>query len=109
METKARRAGETLVIDIAGDVNMLTSDSLRDELKELVKENETRVAINLSGVAFMDSSGIATLVECLGRVRKQGGTLRLFGVRDRIRDMFAMARLDKMFSICQNEAEALTK
>ena len=107
MEAKKRQVDEAVVVDIAGDVEMRSSPELRETLMELAGEKPPRVAINLAEVKFMDSSGIATLVEFLSRVRGYGGTLRLYGLNAMIRDVLTLARLDTLFEICETENEAL--
>ena len=82
-----------------GDVDMNASPALRASIRPLVSKDKSRVVIDLSGVPYMDSSGVATLVEAMKLVRNHKGSLALCGMNDRVRGIFEIARLDQYFSI----------
>jgi len=86
-------------IRVIGDVTIHSSPRLREQLKPLFtgKTQEIRVALN--GVDFMDSSGIATLVEGLQWSRQTGGSFVLVGMQENVRDVFSLAKLDTVFDI----------
>jgi anti-sigma B factor antagonist len=65
--------------------------------------------VNLSAVAYVDSSGIATLVEGLQLSRQTKTRFGLFGLRPNARSVLELARLHKVFTIFASEAEALEK
>ena len=66
-----------------------------------------RIVVDLSGVPYMDSSGVASLVKLLARIRKTGIELRLCGLTDRVRSIFEITRLDSVFQIYPSQQEAL--
>lgn len=78
-------------------------------LGALDTEGISQVSINLSGVTYLDSSGVATLVEGLQRARTKRCPFVLFGLQDATREVLKLARLDKIFEIRENEADALKK
>ena len=55
----------------------------------------------------MDSSGVATLVEAMQLSRKQNASLVLFSMQDKVRSIFEIARLDRVFTIVPLEDDAL--
>jgi len=65
--------------------------------------------LNLSQVPYMDSSAIAVMVETLQKLRKFGGKLYLTNLQPRVKGLLEIARLDSIFVITADEAEALTK
>ena len=94
---------------LKGDVDMNTSPDVRTNLGELFKQGGARaLLINLSGVRYMDSSGIATLVEAMQNCMKKGMKLRLVEPSPSVRDVFEMARLASIFDIVPNANDALT-
>lgn len=95
------------VLSPAGDVDMNVSPHLRARLKPLVSTKNPRVVIDLSAVPYMDSSGVATLVEAMKLVRNNNGALALCGMNDRVRGIFEIARLDQYFSIHDSIEDAL--
>jgi len=74
---------------------------------ELLEERPANLIINLAGVPYMDSSGVASLVKILSRVKKAGTALHLVGLNDRVRSIFQITRLDSVFDIHNSEEEAL--
>ncbi|MBN1479074.1 anti-sigma factor antagonist [candidate division KSB1 bacterium] len=87
------------VLKIAGEVDMFSSPQARNAIMELVKQRVPRVVVELSGVSYMDSSGVATLIEGLQLCQKYNGTLVVAGLRDNVREVFELTRLDKIFQI----------
>jgi anti-sigma B factor antagonist len=67
----------------------------------------TRVALNLSRVDYIDSSGVASLVEGLKACRELGSRLILFGVNESAREVLKISRLLKLFEIYDNESQAI--
>ena len=107
MEIVTRTIQSGAVIDVQGEVDMSTSPELRKVLVGLVEKKTPRILVNLGEVEYIDSSGLATIVECLQGVTRYGGRLRLFGISDGIIDVFRLARLDAIFDIRPDEAAAL--
>jgi anti-sigma B factor antagonist len=67
----------------------------------------SQVSINLTEVTYLDSSGVATLVEGLQRARSRHCRFVLFGLQDATREVLELARLDRIFEIRATEADAL--
>ena len=104
---KIRRQDGKIVLYLAGDIDLHRSVDLRASLLETMRQKPAAVVINMSEVGFMDSSGLATLVEALQLSRRYGGQLKLVGICQRVRSIFEISRLDKIFQIYDDEAEAL--
>lgn len=69
--------------------------------------NAKYVIINMKGVGFIDSSGLAALVKGLKRSRGNGGELYMCNLQQAVRIIFELTRLDKAFTIFDDEAAAL--
>jgi len=95
------------VIKIKGDVDLYSSPELRQQILALANKKSTRILIDFLEVKYMDSSGVATLVEALQLSKKNGGKLMLFNLGQPIKDVFELSRLDRVFEICENEQQAL--
>ena len=89
---------------VKGDVTIHTSPRLRQQLKPLFSAQMKEIHVALDGVDFMDSSGIATLVEGLQWGRLTGGRFVLSGLRNNVRDIFSLAKLDMVFEILDSPA-----
>jgi len=94
------------IIKIKGDVDLYSSPQLRKQILALANK-KNRILVDFLDVTYMDSSGVATLVEALQMTNKNGGKLRLFNLEQPIKDVFELSRLDKVFEICENEQQAL--
>ena len=99
--------GRAAVIAPVGEVDMHESPRLREALIEATAGRPAVVVVDLAGVTFIDSSGVATLVEAMKLAKAAGLTLVLCGMIDKVRDVFALARLDKFFRLAATRREAL--
>lgn len=109
MEVFTRRVENAVVIDLKGPVDLYSSRQMRSAILEAINTgNVPRVAINLSEVSYIDSSGIASLVEGLQLARAKKCRLVLFGLQHDAREVLELARLDKVFEIRPTELEALS-
>lgn len=93
-----------VLLRVKGDVTIHTSPRLREQLKPLFSAQMKEIHVALDGVDFMDSSGIATLVEGLQWGRLTGGRFVLSGLRNNVRDIFSLAKLDMVFEILDSPA-----
>lgn len=91
---------------LGGDIDLSRSPELRAGLLELVKSRPARLIIDLAAVPYMDSSGVATLVEALQQQRRHQGRLLLSGLQPKVRSIFEIARLNMVFTIVDTAATA---
>ena len=96
-------------ICVAGDIDLSRSPELRVSLLEIAKNKPKRLVIDLSGVPYMDSSGVATLVEALQVQRRHQGKLVLFGLQPKVQSIFEIARLTMVFTIVSDLETAKTR
>jgi len=100
LEIEKKRADDTSAeLVLNGVVNIHTATKLREHLKSLLDDHRQELRVDLSGVSFIDSAGIATLVEGLQWSRGTGRRFVLAGLSDNVRDIFALAKLDTVFDI----------
>lgn len=102
-----QREGAIFVAPV-GDVDLTASPVLRNELKRVQAGRPERLVIDLSQVPYMDSSGVATLVEAMQVSRKNGSKLVLCGMQSKVKSIFEIARLDTVFTIVPDAASAMT-
>jgi anti-sigma B factor antagonist len=87
------------VIVVEGEVDMFTSPNLRDKLLPFFEKGVKGVIVDLTGVSFMDSSGIATLVEGLQWSKKDNKEFVLTGLGKNVQSALALTKLDNVFNI----------
>ena len=107
----ARRADDgSIFLAVRGEIDLHNSPELRTELFDLLaKHSPKKLVLNLSQVPYMDSSAIAVLVESLQKVRKTGGRIYLTNLQSRVRGLLEIAKLNSIFGMVADEAEALAK
>lgn len=108
MDHEVTEHDEAVVIAFTDEVDLQTSPEAREILLQWSGGGKP-VVVDLSKVAYIDSSGIASLVEALQTARKGGGDLLLAAPSDAAMRVLELARLDKVFTICPDLDEALGK
>ena len=108
MQISARRHDKVTIFDLTGDIDFANSRELRQSVLHEIRENRPlRVVVNLSKVRYIDSSGVASLVEGLKASRDLGSHFILFGLSTSAREVLQLSRLIKVFEICESEDKAL--
>lgn len=97
----------SVVVEVVGDIDLHRSADFQRKLLELPLEKLQQIVVDLSGVPYMDSSGVASLVKLLARVRRGSGVLKLAALTPRVRSVFEITRLDTVFDIYPSREEAL--
>ena len=107
MKVTTRLEGRGVVIKANGDVDLYTSPKLREAIIESIESGLSPIVVNLEGVTYIDSSGVATLVEGFQLGGQTGCKFRLASMSGRVAEVVRLARLDQFFEIYETEAEAL--
>lgn len=94
---------------LVGEIDLARSPDLRLRLREEVDAKPKRIVIDLTKVTYMDSSGVATLVEALQRAKASGTRLLLCGLQPKVRSIFTISRLDTVFEIAATADDAKAK
>jgi anti-sigma B factor antagonist len=92
---------------VSGEVDVATVPKMREQLHNLVARGDNHIVVDLDAVDFLDSTGLGVLVGALKRVRSSGGDLQLVCTQPRIRKVFEVTGLTKVFAIHDNLDEAL--
>ena len=103
-----RWIGKSVVVDIVGDIDLVRSTRFQHALLKVVEKKPDMMIVNLAEVNYMDSSGVASLVKLLSRVRKVGVQLKLVNMTERVRSVFEITRLNTVFDIYDSEEEAMS-
>ena len=110
MQINTRRSDQLTILDVSGDIDLANSPAMRKALLHELNELRTpRVVLNLEGVKYIDSSGVASLVEGLKAARDTGSRFVLFGLSTGVREVMQLSKLVRIFEICENEEEAIVR
>lgn len=105
MERVSSQGVETLLI--TGEIDMHASPTLRKELQACAASKVPTLLVDFSGVDYIDSSGLATLIEYVRSASAYGGKLALFGLQPKVRTIFELVRLNELFTIEDTREAAL--
>ncbi len=109
MQIAARSSDGLIILDITGDIDLAHSPQMRKLLMSEIKEKGTpKVFLNFTHVRYIDSSGIASLVEGLKASRDKGSRLILYALNKNVYEVMQLSRLQKIFEIYETEEQALT-
>lgn len=104
-----RQAGDITILDMDGKVTIGEgSVALRSKIRELLGAGKSKILLNLGGVGYVDSSGIGELVSSFTAVKKEGGSLKLLNLTQKIQDLLAITKLLTVFDVFDNEGDALS-
>ena len=91
-------------VAIHGRITIATSGEMRRRLSDTLRAKPANVSVDLSDVSYIDTSGLATLLEALRTARKQGTRLILDGIHDQPRYLFEITHLERLFDVAGPEA-----
>ncbi|MDD5217686.1 MAG: STAS domain-containing protein [Candidatus Omnitrophica bacterium] len=107
MKINQKKQNEIELFELDGELDFHTSPELRDKFQEVFQKQLRKVVVNLKKVSYIDSSGLATFVEALQKIKRYNGKLVLTDLVPAVRSVFEIAKLDKVFSLANTEVEAL--
>jgi anti-sigma B factor antagonist len=100
-------AGSHQILPLEGEIDMYVSPRIATELHALIRGKPEKLVIDLSKVPYIDSSGLAVLIDGMQKVEAYRGKLYLVGLQETVRIIFETSRLDQVFRIRPNVADAL--
>lgn len=95
------------VCRVEGEIDINTAPQFKKAFDRLMKDKDGKIIINMEKVGYIDSSGLATLVELLKNFRKAGSRLKLVSLSPKVRSLFEITKLEKLFDIADREDEAI--
>jgi len=106
MKIMVRQAADGKVVEVEGDVDLGSSPELRSTLFSTLRD-VSKLGLNLSGVRYIDSSGIATLLEVLKDSQRLNKAFVLFGLNPAVERVFRLTHVGRIFRVFSSEQEAM--
>jgi anti-sigma B factor antagonist len=103
--TAALAEGQS-VLPLEGEIDLHVSPRIAAALREIIAQKPTQLLVDLSRVTYVDSSGLAVLIEAMQSLEQAGGKFGIVGMQNTVRSIFEMARLDQVFRIFPDMAAA---
>ena len=95
------------VLPLEGEIDLHVSPRVSASLGAIIEQKPERVVVDLSKVSYIDSSGLAVLIEGMQNVEAYGGKFILAGIQENVKPIFEIARLDQVFIIFPHVDAAL--
>jgi len=100
--------GGVPVIKLEGEVDVYTAPQLKQQMISMLEAGTRQMVIDLTNVEYFDSTALGVLIGGLKRIRERDGNLALICPSPRIRRVFEITGLDKIFDIYSSADEAKT-
>lgn len=94
------RPGVPPVVEVCGEIDILSAPQLRDELLRVVSQHGPRLALDLRGVTFLDCAGVNVLLAARRRARLEDGWVRVTQASPRARRTISLLGLQEVFALC---------
>jgi anti-sigma B factor antagonist len=108
LKISARQVGDAVILDLTGDITLFNSPEIRKALIDQLREQRvSHLVINMLDVPYVDSSGVASLVEGLKISRDLKSRFALYGLSKSARTVLELTHLLRIFEVHQTEQEAL--
>jgi anti-sigma B factor antagonist len=109
MDLQTHEDGPVTVLTVTGDLVIGEAETtFKRTVTRLLEEGHTRLLVDLSGVGFLDSSGLGALVRALTQSQKEGGQTKLLRAGPQIRKLLQMTKLDSVFAIHEDMEAAVS-
>jgi anti-sigma B factor antagonist len=95
------------VLPLEGEIDLHVSPGIAESFRMMTEKKPKRLVVDLSRVTYVDSSGLAVLIEGMQNVEEYGGKFVLAGLQETVRSIFELARLDQVFQIFPTVDSAL--
>ena len=96
------------VLPLEGEIDLHVAPTVAASLHAIIGTKPQRVVVDLTKVTYIDSSGLAVLIEGMQNVEAYGGKFVLAGLQENVRPIFEIARLDQVFLIFPHVDAALS-
>lgn len=108
MEIKVRKTDNTTVLDLNGPFVMADAPHFKAQVREALDAGAKQIAVNLSAVSYLDSSGIGAIVGAFSAIKGAGGQCKFFAPTAQVLKVLKMVRLDAVLDLRQDELTALS-
>lgn len=102
-------SGGVVILKLQGKLNMVSAPRLREEILSMIAAGNSRVAVDLANVNFIDSSGLGALINGLKSTRQAGGDLRIAAPTEQVRLVLELTNIDKVLTAHESAETAFSE
>jgi anti-anti-sigma factor len=107
MEITGNKSKSSVVLELRGRLDTISSDGLRSEIEGLMERGERQLVLDFSGLNYVSSSGLRVLLMAAKRVKAVNGKLALVSLNDQNQAVFEIAGFSSVFTVYPSQEEAL--
>lgn len=107
MTITERQTGPVMVLALAGKITSDDSGQLKEKVTSILQGGQKQIVLDLSGVTYIDSSGLGEMVSCHTTASRESGAIKLANLGKRSKDLLVMTKLIMVFSVYDTESEAI--
>lgn len=97
-----------VIVSLTGElIEKNQANDLIKKIEEMVAANKNKIALNLEGLKYMNSSGLNTLIQLLTKTRNSGGETVIYNMNKKINELLLITKLNTLFKIVDTEEQAL--
>ncbi len=109
LQIDIEKVGSIIIVIPLGDIDLSKSSELRVSIRSALDDSPTKINIDLAHVPYMDSSGIATMIEGLQLSKQSDIVFILCALCEGVQSIIELARLDQIFTIIETREQALSE
>ena len=109
MQLEQRIVGQVAIVTVTGDITLNKGGDvlLKDKVQSLIQQGSKNILLDLSGVSYVDSTGLGELVQAYATTKNRGGALKLLNVTKRLEDLLIVTKLLTVFDTFDAEPDAI--
>jgi anti-sigma B factor antagonist len=107
LQVSTEPVGDATVVRAVGELDLHTAPALQTELDTVIEARPRLLVVDLSGVEFMDSTGLSVIVSTVAALRATAGELRVVSASDRITKVFTLTGVDQQVGLFATVDEAV--
>ncbi|MCP5051983.1 MAG: STAS domain-containing protein [bacterium] len=108
MKIEKRKVEDVLIIDLKGKILIGDGiDELTEAINATITEKETKVLLNFADVPYLDSTGLGAVVRSYTSIKKEGGTVKIINLTNKVKDLLSVTKLLTVFDTFEDEAKAI--
>ncbi len=108
MTIKETIQGDVVILSLKGNLmGEPETSELRDKIKGLLTDGFLKIVLDASGVKWMNSSGLGAIISALTSVNNKGGDIRIAHVTEKIKSLFMITQLIKVFKTFDSNERAV--
>jgi anti-sigma B factor antagonist len=108
MKIEKRKIGNVTVFDLKGKILFGDGiDELRQSINSAIKDKEKQLVLNFAEVPYLDSTGLGEVVRSYTTLKKEGGTVKIANLTNKVKDLMMVTKLITVFETFESENEAV--